>query len=135
MENALYWVFLILLMSVVMWIPYILNVIQVMGLKAFGYAQRPELAPWAQRAWRAHMNNIENLAVFLPAVILYFMFAKETTGFINQICIWYFGARIVHYLCMLFKIPFLRTMAFVLGWLVQVCLIWHLGQIALSLPA
>lgn len=130
MDTAFFWVFLTLGFTAIMWIPYIYNVIRLMGFRAFGYAPRPELAPWAQRAQAAHKNAVENLVIFLPAVIIYYSLTKESTGMLNILCLSYFIARVVHYFSTLFKVPLVRTLAFAFAWLVQICLIWHIGVLA-----
>ena len=60
------------LLTVLIWIPYILNMIGVRGLvDAVGYPENPKpLAKWAQRMKNAHYNAIENLAPFAALVLL-----------------------------------------------------------------
>ena len=58
-------------LTALMWIPYILNMIAVRGLKdAIGYPENPApLAPWAQKMKAAHYNAVENLVVFAALVL------------------------------------------------------------------
>ncbi|WP_281247164.1 MAPEG family protein [Pseudoalteromonas denitrificans] len=64
---------------------------------------------------------MENLAVFVPLVfsILYLNISSETTIFATMV---YFVARTAHFFLYTFGIPYLRTVAFFIGFLVQVLL-------------
>ena len=59
--------------TALMWVPYVLarmtthGVTRAIGNPGPGY---PTDAPWADRARRAHINAIENLAVFAPLVLV-----------------------------------------------------------------
>ena len=56
-----------------LWVPYVLGVIRTRGLvRAVGYPSgiADDLPPWAQRAERAHMNLVENLAPFAALVLV-----------------------------------------------------------------
>jgi hypothetical protein len=59
--------------TALMWVPYVLarmtshGVLRAIGTPGPGY---PTDAPWAERARRAHLNAIENLAVFAPLVLV-----------------------------------------------------------------
>ena len=60
----------ILALQLVMWVPYILNMIVVRGLiDAVGYPDDPKpMAQWAERMKKAHYNSVENLVVFAALV-------------------------------------------------------------------
>ncbi len=111
------------LVTALMWAPYILNMIKVRGLLgAVGYPESPKpLAPWARRAKAAHYNAVENLVVFAALVL-----CANAAGVSNEItvgaCAIYFWVRIVHYLVYTFAIPWLRTLAFAVGFGCQVAL-------------
>jgi len=115
------------LLTGVMWIPYILNEIAVRGVvDAVGYPQNPKpLAPWATRMKAAHYNAIENLAVFATLVLVASALHLSSRA-IDQSCIVYFWARVVHLLAYTFAIPWVRTLAFVVGFLAQLCIAWHI---------
>ena len=106
-----------------MWVPYILNLILVRGLfDAVGYPADPKpLAPWASRMKAAHANAVENLVVFATLTLV-----VEFTGFNNGTtalaCMIYFWARVIHFGAYTFAIPWVRTVAFVIGFLCQVTL-------------
>jgi uncharacterized MAPEG superfamily protein len=115
------------LLTAVMWIPYILNEIAVRGVvDAVGYPPNPKpLAPWASRLKAAHYNAIENLAVFATLVLVANAMHLSNHA-IEQSCVVYFWARVVHVLAYTFAIPWVRTLAFVVGFLAQLCIAWHL---------
>ena len=108
---------LICLATALMWIPYMLARIGTRGLTATlgePSASGPADPAWAQRAKAAHLNAVENLAIFAPLVIIAGMAGISTTGTIlaTQLYLW---ARIAHYLVYAAGIPVVRTVAFVIG--------------------
>ncbi len=101
----------------VLWIPYILAVIKVRGLsRAVGYPSggSEDLPAWGQRAQRAHLNLVENLAPFAALVLVAHAIglSNEATVLGAQLFFW---ARIAHIVFMLAGIPWLRTAAFAVG--------------------
>ncbi len=122
--NYLTWV---TVFTALMWIPYILNMIIVRGLvDAVGYPESPTpLASWATRMKGAHNNAVENLAVFAALVLV-----AHVTGVNNETtalaCAIYFWARVVHFAIYTFRIPWIRTLAFVVGFGCQVALAWQI---------
>ncbi len=118
--NYLTWVSVF---TALMWIPYILNMIIVRGLvDAVGYPESPTpLASWATRMKGAHNNAVENLVVFAALVLV-----AHVTGVNNETtalaCAIYFWARVAHFAIYTFRIPWLRTLAFVVGFGCQVAL-------------
>jgi uncharacterized MAPEG superfamily protein len=115
------------LFTAVMWIPYILHMIVVRGVvDAVGYPANPKpLAPWAVRMKGAHYNAIENLAVFATLVLVANALHLSNHA-IAVSCVVYFWARVVHLLAYTFAIPWVRTLAFVVGFLSQLCIAWHI---------
>jgi uncharacterized MAPEG superfamily protein len=114
-------------LTAVIWMPYILNTIAVRGvIDAVGYPDDPKpLAPWAAKMKAAHANAIENLVVFAALVLIANAanVSNETTVLACQI---YFWARLVHLLAYTFAIPWVRTLAFVAGFVCQAALILQL---------
>ena len=110
-----------------MWIPYILNMIIVRGLiDAVGYPESPKpLASWANRMKGAHSNAVENLVVFAALVLVAHVAGvnNETTALA---CAIYFWARVVHFAVYAFRIPWIRTLAFVVGFGCQIALAWQI---------
>jgi uncharacterized MAPEG superfamily protein len=109
--------------TALMWMPYILNTIVVRGLiNAVGYSDNPKpLAPWAARMKQAHSNAIENLVVF--GLLIFVAQAaganNETTALASAI---YFYARIVHFVTYSLGVPWVRTLAFAVGFMCQISL-------------
>jgi uncharacterized MAPEG superfamily protein len=114
-------------LTALIWIPYILNTILVRGIPdAVGYPDNPKpLAPWAARMKKAHYNAIENLVVFAALVLV-----AQQLGISNEAtvlaCIAYFWARVVHLAAYTFKVPWVRTIAFVVGFAAQITLAWQI---------
>jgi len=114
-------------LTAVIWVPYILNAIMVRGLiDAVGYPANPApLAPWAARMKAAHANSIENLVVFAALVLV-----ADSVGVSNDVtvmaCQVYFWARVVHLAAYTFAIPWVRTVAFVVGFGCQAALVLQL---------
>jgi len=113
--------------TALMWIPYILNMIVVRGLvDAVGYPKNPKpLASWAARMKGAHSNAVENLVVFATLVLVTHLagISNETTVLA---CAVYFWARLVHFAVFTFEIPWIRTLAFVVGFGCQITLAWQI---------
>jgi uncharacterized MAPEG superfamily protein len=118
--NTLVWV---LALQLVMWVPYILNVVMVRGLvDAVGYPDNPKpMAGWAQRMKAAHSNAVENLVVFVAL-----LFVANATGVSNDItvlaCTVYFWARVVHFVSYTLGIPWVRTLSFAVAWAAMVAI-------------
>jgi uncharacterized MAPEG superfamily protein len=114
---------IVTVMTALMWIPYVLERIVQQGLLAtVGYPDRPPtVAAWAERARKAHSNAVENLVIFgvLSVTVQISGAGSDLTLLASQI---YVTARIAHYLCYLFAIPWLRTGAFFAGFGAQVML-------------
>jgi uncharacterized MAPEG superfamily protein len=123
--SDLYWLIATLGVTALMAFPYVLNRVFVRGI--WGTLRNPApddlpLAAWAQRAQSAHYNSIENLAVFVPAVLMVHLL-QRSSAVTAAACALYFVARILHYLVYAGGIPVLRTLAFFGGWVATVILI------------
>ncbi len=127
MNTELRYLALVSVLTALSWIPYILNTIAVRGLlDAVGYPENPKpLAPWARRLKAAHYNSVENLAVF-AALVLTAHAAGISNAAIASSATVYFWARLVHLAAYTFAIPWVRTLAFVVGFGCQMCIAWHL---------
>ena len=134
MSKEFFWLMLTIVMTGLMWIPYILDRAAVRGLTgAMGNpspADKPQ-SPWAQRLMAAHVNAVENLVIFAPLVLaaqdLNVNLATPTTTFACQL---YFWSRLVHAVVYTLGIPVLRTLAFVGGFVAQVMLVLALFKLA-----
>ncbi len=115
------------LLTALMWIPYTLNVIVVRGLAdAVGYPENPRpLAAWAQRMKAAHYNGVENLVVFAALILVAHAADVHGAATIASSAV-YFWARVVHFLAYTFAIPWVRTLAFVVGFGSQLCIAWQI---------
>jgi uncharacterized MAPEG superfamily protein len=114
-------------LTALLWVPYILNEIAVRGLvEAMGYPLNPKpLAPWAQRLKAAHYNAVENLVVFATLVLIAHVAGVRSPAIALSALV-FFWARVVHALAYSFAIPWLRTLAFVVGVGCQLCVAWHI---------
>ena len=105
-------------LCVVLWIPYIVARTNVWGLvDAVGYPDDPPVLPkWAQRAYRAHLNTVENLVPF-AALVLVANAADISNASTVLGAALFFWARIAQVIVHVAGIPWLRTISFVVGWL------------------
>jgi len=123
MTVELKYLTLVTLLTALIWIPYILNVFVVRGLlDTVGYPEHPKpLAPWASRMRAAHYNAVENLVVFAALVLTAHVLSVKSEA-TALACVTYFWARVVHLLAYTFRVPWVRTLAFVVGWVCQLVL-------------
>ena len=110
-----------------LWVPYILDRVATRGLlDAVGYPENPKpQSPWAQRLIKAHFNAVENLVVF-AALVLAAVAAGISTSVVASACTVYFWARVVHALAYTFAVPWVRTLAFTVGFLAQAVIAWQI---------
>jgi uncharacterized MAPEG superfamily protein len=103
--------------TALMWVPYVVarmttqGVMRAIGNPGPGY---PVDAPWMDRASRAHLNAIENLAVFAPLVLVGAIIGVSTEATVLSSRI-YVAARLAHYVIYAAGIPVARTVAFFVG--------------------
>jgi uncharacterized MAPEG superfamily protein len=127
MKTELLYLVLVTALTGLIWVPYILDRIAVWGLtEAVGYPANPKpQSPWAQRMMKAHDNAVENLVVFAALVL-----AAHAAGVSNAAtataCVVYFWARVVHLGAYTFALPWVRTLAFAVGFCAQATLAWQL---------
>jgi uncharacterized MAPEG superfamily protein len=110
-----------------MWVPYILDRIAVWGLvDTVGYPENPPpQSPWARRLIKAHANAVENLVVFAPLVLAAHAIGV-TSALTAAACMVFFWARVVQVLAATFAVPWVRTLAFVVGFFCQAVMAWQL---------
>ncbi len=114
------------LLALLVWIPYILAEIQTRGLtRAVGYPTGlyGDLPDWAQRCQRAHMNLLENLAPF-AALVLVAQFAGAAGELTDLGARLFFWARVLQIAVHIAGIPWLRTLAFAVGWIGNLLIFW-----------
>ena len=115
------------LLTALMWMPYIVNMILVRGLvDAVGYPDSPKpLSSWAARMKNAHANAVENLVVFAALVLVAHAVGINTEATVLASII-YFWARAVHLVSYTFRTPWIRTLAFVVGFGGQLTFAWQI---------
>ena len=127
MTTELMYLVWISAITALMWIPYIVDRMAVWGIPdTVGYPENPKpQSPWARRMRSAHANAVENLVVFAALVL-----AAHAAGVSNAAtvfaCALYFWARIVHWFAFAAALPWVRTLAFVGGFVGQMILAWQL---------
>ena len=127
MTTELYWLTLTVLMTALFWIPYIIDRLVVRGpWQALSDTSLESGGPhslWAQRAIKAHQNAIENLAIFVPAVLTAHVLNISTPATKMAVVV-YFGARLIHFLVYTTAaLPLVRTIVFAVGWGAQVVIL------------
>ena len=127
MKTELLYLALVTAFTGLMWIPYVLDRIAVSGLmEAVGYPANPKpQSPWAQRLKKAHANAVENLVVF-AALVLTAQALGIASVVIGSAAVVYFWARVVHAAAFAFAIPWVRTLAFAVGFLAQAVVAWQI---------
>ena len=127
MKTELQYLVYVTVFTGLLWVPYILDRIATRGLMdAVGYPENPKpQSPWAQRLFKAHLNAVENLVVF-AALVLAAVSAGVSNSVIVGACAVYFWARVVHAVAFTFAIPWVRTLAFAVGFFAQAAIAWQL---------
>jgi uncharacterized MAPEG superfamily protein len=124
MTRELFWLTLTVILTGLLWVPYILNRSQVRGLGgAMANPSRNDKphAEWATRLMFAHDNAVENLIVFAPLVLILAQLDYSTTWTVYA-CAVYFWARVAHVIVYSMGVPVFRTLAFAVGFAAQVVL-------------
>ena len=111
-------------LTLLLWIPYILARVFVWGLPTFlsnypdGYpATQPEPPLWAQRAQRAHLNMVETMPAFIAVVLAAGQLVDGAgTAVVAQWAQVFFLARLGYAAVYLFGIPYLRTPVYLTSW-------------------
>src|SRR5580700_8936539 len=124
MTPELFWLTLTVILTGLLWVPYILNRLLVRGL--FGAMANPTRdakphTPWATRLMFAHDNAVENLVIFAPLVLILAQLDYSTKWTVYA-CAVYFWARVAHLLVYTLGLPVFRTLAFTVGFLAQAVL-------------
>lgn len=124
--ETLYLVWVTLLTAVI-WVPYVVNRTMVRGIAdTVGYPPDPKpLAPWAERMKAAHDNAVENLVIF-ATLVLAAQILEISTALTATAAAVYFWARVVHVIVHTLGVPWLRTLAFVAGFVAQLVFAWEL---------
>ena len=118
MSSEIFWLTMTAILTPLLTAPYAANRISRIGFMRLLVNPLPGDDPfkqeWAHRAYRAHMNAIENLVVFAPLAI-----AVHVTGTSNHVtaaaCATYFFARAIHAPSYLLNTPYVRFFAYFTG--------------------
>lgn len=125
MSRELLWLTLTIILTGVMWVPYIVDRIMVRGVMgAMANPSRKDKAQseWAQRLYFAHSNAVENLIIFAPLVMILDSQGHSTESTVIA-CAVYFWARLAHVIVYVIGVPVLRTLTFALGFFAQAALV------------
>ena len=127
MTDELYYLALTASLTAFMWVPYVLNRFASWGLRTtFGNRENPPpMAPWAERAKRAHSNAIENLVVFGLLVLAAHAIGVQNHHATAPAAMMYFWARAGHYVVYTLGIPYVRTALFLVGFMAQFTFGWY----------
>ena len=124
LTPELFWLTLTVILTGLLWIPYIVNRSMVRGLGAAMDNPAPGAkphAPWATRLMFAHDNAVENLVIFAPLVLILAQIDYSTKWTVWA-CAAYFWSRVAHLLVYTLGLPVFRTLAFTVGFLAQAVL-------------
>jgi uncharacterized MAPEG superfamily protein len=120
MKTELFYLLLSAILTGLLWIPVVIGYVSARGpLKPEDYRSAPTapLPDWVNRANRAHLNAVENLAPFAAVVLIAqaIGFSTALTGICAAV---FFYARLAHALFHLSGVTLLmaRTVAFTIGW-------------------
>jgi uncharacterized MAPEG superfamily protein len=125
MSKELMWLTLTVILTGLLWVPYILDRAMVRGLMGSMANPSPNdkpQSPWARRLQAAHYNAVENLVIFAPLVLILTVQHHSTMATVIA-CAVYFWARLAHAAVYALGIPVLRTLAFTVGFLAQAALV------------
>ncbi len=125
LSTEMYWTVMTAGFTAILWIPHVIQRVLEMGIIP-GFSDPthhlPTRAAWAQRAIRAHTNAIENLVVFAVLAVAIQLAGKSTatTALAAEV---FFFARVAHYVIYALGLPWLRTIAFIVGFVCQMLLL------------
>jgi uncharacterized MAPEG superfamily protein len=124
MTRELFWLTLTVILTGLLWVPYVLNRIQIRGLGgAMANPSRDDKphAEWANRLMFAHDNAIENLVVFAPLILILNAIDYSSSWTVLAAAV-YFWARLAHIVIYMFGIPVFRTLTFAIAFFAQAVL-------------
>ena len=125
MTKEIFWLTLTVVLTGLIWVPYILDRVRVRGLMgAMGHPyhhEKPQ-SRWAQRLMHAHANAVENLVVF-GFLVLITDSLNVRTDLTALACATYFWSRVAHLIIYAIGTPVLRTLTFVVGFIAQAILV------------
>ena len=131
LTPELFWLTLTVILTGLLWVPYILNRCVVRGLGGAMANPTPGAKPhaaWATRLMFAHDNAVENLVIFAPLILILngIDYSTKWTVYASAV---YFWARLAHLIVYTMGVPVLRTLAFTVGFFAQVVLVLAIFKI------
>ena len=111
-----------------LWIPYIVSQVMTNGFLAPANYVDPKPRPvplWGERAHRAYLNAVETFAPF-AALVIVAQIAGKANGMTAFWAATYFWARFVHAVVYWAGIPYVRTLAFVVGFVAEIGIFWEI---------
>jgi uncharacterized MAPEG superfamily protein len=124
MTREIFWLTLTVILTGLLWVPYILNRCMVRGLGGAMANPTRDAKPhaaWATRLMFAHDNAVENLVIFAPLVLILAQIDYSSKATVLA-CAVYFWARVAHLIVYTMGLPVFRTLAFTVGFLAQAVL-------------
>ena len=127
MKTELLYLTWVTILTGLLWVPYVLDRAATWGLAdTVGYPDNPKpQSRWARRLMKAHANAVENLLVF-ATLVLVAQAVGVSNGLTAGAAALYFWARVVHPLAYAVALPWVRTLAFVAGFIAQAIFAWQL---------
>jgi uncharacterized MAPEG superfamily protein len=120
------WLTYTVLMTALFWVPYILDRLATRGVWKALTSTMAETGDtptsWAKRARSAHLNAVENLMIFAPAVLIASAVGVSTPATQAAAAV-YFFARLIHFLVYTLGVPVIRTLSFAVGWAAQIVIL------------
>lgn len=121
MKTELFYLLLTAILTGVLWIPVVIGYVTSRGVPTpaeYRVAPTTPLPDWVNRANRAHLNAVENIAPFAAVVLIANAVGVSTPLTVNCAMI-YFYARLAHALIQIsgFGLFMARTVAFTVGWI------------------
>ncbi len=121
MTTELFYLLLTAILTGVLWIPVVIGYVLSRGpIKPADYKVAPTspLPAWVNRANRAQMNAVENLATFAPVVLIAHAAQVSTSVTVMSAAV-YFYARAAHAVVHItgFSLFMARTVLFTIAWI------------------
>jgi uncharacterized MAPEG superfamily protein len=121
MTTEFFYLLLTVILSGVLWVPVVIGYVLTRGpLKPSDYKVAPTspLPAWVNRANRAQINAVENLATFAPVVLIAHAVGVSTSVTVVSAAV-YFYARAAHAVVHItgFSLFRARTVLFTIAWI------------------
>jgi uncharacterized MAPEG superfamily protein len=128
MSTDLKYLALTAMLTAVLWIPYVVAQVMTNGFLTPPNYVDPTPRPlplWGKRADRTYINAVEVFAPFAALVVVAHLSGKADA----MTAFWamsFFWLRLLHAVVYLLGVPYIRTIAFVLGFVAIVGIFWEI---------